>query len=80
MRYTLRNVPKSLDRALRQKAKADGTSLNAAALDALRRGLGLPAGDGRYDDLDDVLGSGPLEDEVLRAIREHDVVHPDDMK
>ena len=39
MQYTIRNIPAEVDRALRKKAKAEGTSINQAALDALRRGV-----------------------------------------
>lgn len=37
----LRNVPDEVDRALREAARLDGTSMNREAIDAIRRGLGL---------------------------------------
>ena len=37
----LRNVPEDVDRALREAARTDGTSMNREAIDAIRRGLGL---------------------------------------
>ena len=78
MQYTIRNIPRDVDRALRKKAKAEGTSINQAALEALRAGVGLNGQNGRHKDLDAFFGSGALEDEVLKAIEEHDVVHPDE--
>jgi plasmid stability protein len=45
MQYTLRNVPKALDGALRRRAKREGKSLNETALAVLLDGLGL-SGDG----------------------------------
>jgi plasmid stability protein len=42
MQYTIRNIPKDVNAALRRKAKAEGKSLNQAALEVLRRGLGVP--------------------------------------
>jgi hypothetical protein len=41
MQYTLRNVPKELDRALRQRARRESRSLNEVALEAIAQGLGI---------------------------------------
>jgi len=41
MTITLPNLPEELDRALRARAAAENKSLDAAALDALARGLGF---------------------------------------
>lgn len=41
MQYTLRHIPAAVDRALRRWAKAEGRSLNDAAIEVLRRGLGV---------------------------------------
>jgi len=41
MQYTIRQVPKAVDKALRAKAKAEGKSLNEVAVEALKTGLGL---------------------------------------
>lgn len=40
--YTIRNVPASVDRALRQRAKELGLSFNRVALEALAAGAGEP--------------------------------------
>jgi len=79
MQYTLRNIPKATDRALRDRARAEGKSLNATLLDAIHRGLGLN-GQTQHDDLDWFLGTGGLEPSVLKVIKSQDVVHPDDWK
>ena len=39
--YTIRNVPEALDRELRECANRKGMSLNDAAIEAIKRGLGL---------------------------------------
>jgi plasmid stability protein len=81
MQYTLRNIPKKLDQALRKKAKAEGKSLNTVAVELLEQGLGLNGEQQRYNDLDEFFKNAvPLEPEVLKAIAEMDVVHPDDWK
>ena len=58
---TVRGFDDDLERAIRQLARGEGVSLNQAALKLLRRGAGLPdgQGDGRTigDGLDDLFGS-----------------------
>jgi plasmid stability protein len=53
--YTIRNVPESVDRALRRRARETGRSFNRVALDALAEGTG-EAGK-IHDDLDFMIGS-----------------------
>jgi plasmid stability protein len=55
MQYTLRNVPDKLDRALRERARREGRSLNEVAIDALARAMGLT--------------EAPLRQRSLRGIR-----------
>ena len=80
MQYTLRNVSKQVDRSLRAKAKAEGKSLNAIALELIERGLGLAKKPKVYHDLDHLFGANSFEPEVLKAIQDADVVHPDEWK
>ena len=58
---TVRGFDDDLERSIRQLARRDRISLNQAALKLLRRGAGLPdgQGDGRTigDALDDLFGS-----------------------
>ena len=67
--YTLRDIPTEVDRTLRQKARASGTSLNQCAIDALRRGAGLTENPVLYNDLDPLIGSwkeDPAFDEAIK--------------
>ena len=41
MQYTLRNIPKGLDEALRRQAQEESKSLNQVAVEALLRAFGL---------------------------------------
>ncbi len=41
MRYTLRDVPPSVNAELRRRAKAEGKSLNTMVIEALIHGTGL---------------------------------------
>jgi plasmid stability protein len=66
MQYTLRNIPRKIDKALRAKAKAERKSLNQAALDALKAGLGVPDDPAKKRDLSDIVGT--LTEEDAKAI------------
>jgi len=72
--YTIRNVPDALDRELRERAKRKGISLNDAAVEALKRGLGVAESDVVYDDLDDLIGTWSQDEDFNRAIEEQDKV------
>ena len=66
--YTLRNIPPALDRALRERARHEGKSLNQAAREALKRGVGLPEQDEALHDLDHLIGTwrdDPAFDEAV---------------
>jgi hypothetical protein len=56
MQYTVRGISEALDRAIRQRARAEGKSLNEVTLEALAGGLSL-ANDGvALRDLGDIVG------------------------
>lgn len=57
MQYTIRAIPSAIDRALRRRARQEAKSLNAAALEALARGLELAAEPVEHKDLDALIGS-----------------------
>ena len=80
MQYTLRNVPKKVDQALRKKAKAEGRSLNDVALEALAAGAGVPdeaAQRVKHMDLSDIAGTWVEDPEFDRIIAEQDRVDPE---
>jgi plasmid stability protein len=70
MQYTIRNIPETLDAALRHSARQQGKSLNQVALQALARGAGLLEARSRRRDLADIAGSwlkDPAFDSALAA-------------
>ena len=75
--YTIRNVPEALDRELRECANRKGMSLNDAAIEAIKRGLGLADTEVIYDDLDDLIGTWKSDDRFDHAIAEQDKVDTD---
>ena len=75
--YTIRNIPDSVDRELRARARKSGKSLNEAAIEALKRGVGVSGNDEVYDDLDDLAGTWQQDEEFDAAIRDQDTVDRD---
>ena len=76
IQYTLRRVPPLVDRTLRQKAREERRSLNAVALEALERALGLIGKPIRHHDLDDLAGTWVEDAEFDRAIKEMNEIDP----
>jgi len=77
MQYTLRGIPKKLDKALRKKSREEGLSLNQTAVQVLLRGLGLTDDAPVYHDLDHLIGTWVEDPAFDEAIREMDTVDPD---
>ena len=72
MQYTLRDIPSLLDSELRRRAKDEGKSLNAVALEALIRGAGLGATALRLRDVSDIAGTWQEDREFDQVIAEQD--------
>ena len=81
MQYTLRNVPKKVDEALRRRAKNQRRSLNDVAVEALALGVGVGAtetGHLRYRDLSDIAGTYVPDPGFEQAMKEQDQIDPED--
>jgi plasmid stability protein len=74
MQYTIRNIPKELDAALRRRAREAGTSLNQAAVEAMARGAGLPGAATPRRTLRDLAGRWRDDPDFDRAIADQDKV------
>ena len=68
--YTIRNVSKAVDRALRKKASERRTSLNSVLLGALEKEAGVDAQPTEHSDLDFLIGSWIVDPETDRALDE----------
>ncbi len=77
MQYTIRNVPKTVDSRLRDRAKKEGKSLNQVVLEAIARALGIPSEPARQRDLSDFAGTWSEDPEFDRAIEDQDRVDED---
>jgi plasmid stability protein len=74
MQYTIRNVPESLDGALRKAAREQGKSLNEAAIEMLARGAGVSGERGRQRDLADIAGTWREDPAFNSALAAQDTV------
>jgi hypothetical protein len=74
MQYTIRGVPPAIDEAVRERAKAEGKSLNEVAVEVLADGLGLGDEDVVRRDLSDVVGTWKRETAVEAALAAQDRV------
>lgn len=77
MQYTIRNVPRPVDRALREWARRQRKSLNEVALAALARGLGLEHAEPRRRNLERFKGSWVQDAATDRALDDQRQIDPE---
>jgi len=77
MQYTIRGIPTVIDGAVRERAKAEGKSLNEVAVEALAEGLGLGGGEVVRRDLSDIAGTWKRDRAVEAALVAQDRVDED---
>ncbi len=78
VQYTVRNVPQSVDRALRRMSREKGKSLNAVVLEAVSTAAGIGAEPTVYHDLDHLIGSWIDDPETEAALAEQRRIEPGD--
>jgi plasmid stability protein len=74
MQYTIRNVPETVDEALRRTARAKGKSLNEVAIEALAQGAGVTGESRRQRDLTDIAGTWRKDPAFDRALADQDAI------
>lgn len=77
MQYTIRGIPEGLDDALRERARAEGKSLNEVAVEALTDGLGLGETAIVRRDLSDVVGTWKRDRGLEKALADQHRIDPD---
>lgn len=77
MQYTIRGVPPAVDNALRERARAGGTSLNEAAVEALTEGSGMAGTRRKRRDLSDIAKTWKTDKAVEAAFADQDRVDED---
>jgi hypothetical protein len=74
MQYTVRGIPAALDKAMRQRARARGKSLNEIAIETLAEGIGLHEALLERRDLSDIIGTWRKDTAVEAALAAQDEV------
>lgn len=77
MQYTLRGIPPAVDKALRQRARATGKSLNETAIEALTEGAGVGSTRPKRRDLTDLVRSWKPDKELEEALADQDRIDED---
>jgi hypothetical protein len=77
MQYTLRKIPPAVDKALRQKARKEGRSLNEIVIEALTRSVGIEKEPFENHDLDFAIGTWIDDPEFDKAIEAQRQIDPD---
>jgi hypothetical protein len=72
MQYTIRGIPERLDTVLRERARAEGKSLNEIALDVLAHGLGVGRERTVRRDLGDIAGTWKKDAALEAALAAHE--------
>ena len=72
MQYTIRRIPRAVDDAIRERARATRKSLNEAAVDALAEGAGIKGVPRKRRDLGDVAGTWKSDKAFDAALAEQD--------
>jgi hypothetical protein len=74
MQYTVRSIPRVLDKVIRRRAREKGKSLNKATIEALADGLQFSEEGIVRRDLSDIVGTWKKEARVERALAAQDLV------
>ena len=78
--YTIRSIPDTVDRVVRDRARLEGKSINAVVVEALGRGLDIGAESAGHTDLDHLVGTWQEDRDFDLAITEFGRVDDDAWK
>ncbi|MEW5738476.1 MAG: hypothetical protein AB1938_06090 [Myxococcota bacterium] len=70
----MRGIPRSVDRALRERARREGKSLNEVTVEALTEALGVMSESRVWRDLSDIAGTWVKDPAVERALDEQRII------
>ena len=80
MQYTVRDIPDDVNKALRDKARAKGKSINRSVVEALRHGLCLDTPMQKKRDLSDFIGKSKPDPDMDKALAEFNQIDWEDWK
>jgi hypothetical protein len=77
MQYTIRRIPRLVDDAIRERARATGKSLNEAVVDVLADGAGVKGAPRKRRDLGDIAGTWKTDKQFESALADQDRIDKD---
>ena len=77
MQYTLRNIPRAVDAALRRRARQERRSLNDVAVEALGRAMGVTEEPPKTRSMEGIAGSWVEDPDFDRALEEQHRIDED---
>jgi hypothetical protein len=75
MTLTIRDIPAPLEQALRERARAEGKTIDQVALDAISAAVGVTSAI-RKRDLSDIAGTWVEDPQFDQIMREQDRIDP----
>lgn len=77
MQYTLRNIPRQLDQALRRRAREQGKTLTEVAIEAMADGVGLKGQRRRRRSVRDLVGARAPDPELRATLDDQRRIDPE---
>jgi hypothetical protein len=77
MQYTIRRIPRAIDDAIRERARATGKSLNESVVETLAAGAGVKGVPQKRRDLGDIAGTWKTDKVVDAALAEQNRIDAD---
>lgn len=77
MQYTIRRIPRTVDDAIRERARATGKSLNEAVVDVLADGAGVRGVPRKRRDLSDIAGTWKADKAFDAVLADQDRIDKD---
>ena len=77
MQYTIRGIPRTLDAALRRRAKRDRKTLNQVAVEAMAEGLGVKVESQRRRSFREFIGTRSKDFDLEAALDAQRQIDPD---
>lgn len=77
LQYTIRKLPREIDKMLRRKAREEHLSLNETVLNMIKRGIGLDEPEVKHHDLDFLIGSWQDDKAAEQAILDQRRIEPE---
>jgi hypothetical protein len=77
MQYTIRNIPKVLDQALRRRARQNNMTLNEVVIEAMASGLGVQQAPAKRRSVREIFAGHPKDADLEAALADQRRIDPE---